>query len=78
MNDTEFSYDEFLDEFSLRFRLHVLCVYAQSTLAMQSELAANGPDTLAESDLKAIDNAATELERIWFEAAKLKKRARGS
>ena len=77
MNDTELSYDEFPDEVSLRFRLHVLCVYAQSTLALLSALAVDGPDTLAESDLKAIDDATTELERIWFEAAKLKKMARG-
>ena len=71
------AYDEFPDEMSLRFRLHVLCVYAQSTLILVSELAADGPENLAESDIKAIDDTATEFERIWFEAAKIKKRARG-
>ena len=70
-------YDEFPDEMSLRFRLHVLCVYAQSTLALVSELTADGPDTLSENDRKAIDESAEQLERIWFEVVKLKKQARG-
>ena len=71
------SYDEFPDEMSLRFRLHVLCVYAQSTLSLVNELAADGPDTLDEADRKAIDQSAEQLERIWFEIVKLKKQARG-
>ena len=71
------AYDDFPDEVSLRFRLHVLCVYAQSTLALTSELMADGPDTLDEADRKAIDESAEHLERIWFEIVKLKKQARG-
>ena len=69
-------YDDFPDEVSLRFRLHVLCVYAQSTLAFMSDLAADGPETLSEDDRKAIDESTEQLERIWFEAAKIKKQAR--
>ena len=71
------SYDEFPDEMSLRFRLHVLCVYAQSTLSLVSELAADGPETLDDADRKAIDESAEQLERIWFEIVKIKKQARG-
>jgi len=71
------SYDEFPDEMSLRFRLHVLCVYAQSTSALLNELTADGPDTLDDTDRKAINESAEHLERIWFEIVKIKKQARG-
>jgi hypothetical protein len=70
-------YDDFPDEVSLRFRLHVLCVYAQSTLALMSDLAEDDPKTLSKEDLKALDDAVAELERIWFEVVKIKKQARG-
>jgi hypothetical protein len=71
------SYDEFPDEMSLQFRLHVLCVYAQSTLALLNELTADGPDSLEDADRKAIDESAEQFERIWFEIVKIKKQARG-
>ena len=69
------AYDEFPDEVSLRFRLHVLCVYAQSTLQVMDELADEGVENLDEDTLKVFDSIARECERIWVEAVKIKKRA---
>ena len=72
------AYDEFPDDVSLRFRVHVLCAYAQSTLKFADELADEGAKNLSEDDLKALDDMVDQLERIWFEGAKIKKRARDS
>jgi hypothetical protein len=71
------AYDDVPDEVSLRFRVHVLCVYAQSTLHVMDEIAAEGVENLDEETLKIYDALAHECERIWVEAVKIKKRARG-
>ncbi len=69
--------DDIPDDVSLRFRAHVLFVYAQSTLNIAAELAEEGSDNLAEDDLKTFDDMAEQLERFWIEAAKIRRRARG-
>jgi len=69
-------FDDFPDEASLGFRFHVLCVYAQSTLHFASEIAEEGPDNLSDEDKKRFDDLADCLERISFEADKLRKRVR--
>ena len=69
-------FDDFPDEVSLRFRFHVLCVYAQSTLNFASEIAEEGPDNLLDEDKKLFDDVADCLERVSFEAEKLRKRVR--
>jgi len=71
------AFDDFPDETSLKFRSHVLCIYAQSTLNLAAEIAEEGPDNLDEDTLKTLDDLEEQLERIWFESAKIKKRARG-
>ena len=68
------SYDNFPDEVSLRFRAHVLFVYAQSTLKFASELADEGAANLDTDTLKTFEALARELERIWIEAVKINKR----
>jgi len=72
------SYDDFPDELSLRFRVHVLCAYAQSTLALMEELAREGADQLDAETLKVFDSLAEQTERIWFEAAKIRTRVRAT
>ena len=72
------SYDDFPDELSLRFRVHVLCAYAQSTLTLMEELAREGADQLDAETLKVFDSLAEQTERIWFEAAKIRTRVRAT
>jgi len=69
-------FDDFPDEVSLRFRFHILCVYAQSTLNLASEIAEEGAGNLCEEDKKLFNDLADCLERLSFEAEKLKKRVR--
>lgn len=66
--------DDFPDEVSLRFRVHVLCVYAQSTLNLVAEIAADDPYNLDEEDRRLITELAQHCERIFLEATKLKAR----
>ncbi|MBM3637655.1 MAG: hypothetical protein FJX04_11485 [Alphaproteobacteria bacterium] len=67
-------YEDFPNELSLRFRVHVLCAYAQSTLALMEELVREGADQLDAVTLKILDSLAEQTERIWFEAAKIRTR----
>ena len=69
-------YDYFPDELSLRFRVHVLCAYAQSTLVLMEELAQEGADQLDAETLKIFDSLVEQTERIWFEASKIWTRVR--
>jgi hypothetical protein len=71
------AFNEFPDDVSLRFRAHVLCVYAQSTLQLAAEIAADGPDHLSDEDLKLFDDLADACERIFIEAVKVKRMVRG-
>jgi len=66
--------EDFPNELSLRFRVHVLCAYAQSTLALMEELVREGADQLDAVTLKILDSLAEQTERIWFEAAKIRTR----
>jgi phenylacetate-coenzyme A ligase PaaK-like adenylate-forming protein len=76
MIHNDMPYDDFPGELSLRFRVHVLCTYAQSTLALMEELAQEGADNLDAETLKIFDSLAEQTERIWFEAAKIRMRVR--
>jgi hypothetical protein len=66
--------DDFPDELSLRYRVHVLGAYVQSTLTFASEIADEGSKSLDENDQKSFDHLADYLEHAWIEAEKLRKR----
>lgn len=73
---TDMAYDDFPDDVSLRFRAHILFVYAQSTLQLAAELAEDDAANLDGDTLKTFDDLARECEHIWVEAVRIKKRAR--
>ena len=68
------AFDDFPDEASLRFRLHVFYVYAQSILNFADQIAAEGPDNLTEQDRALFADLAEQCERIFLEATRLKAR----
>ena len=70
------AFDDFPDETSFRFRAHVFYIYAQSILNLAEEIAAEGPEHLDDEDRKLFADLASQCERIFLEATKLKARVK--
>jgi len=67
---------EFPNEFSLRYHVHLLCVHVESVLKFAEDIAEEGPDNLSEEDKVIFDVLTTYLDRACSQANRVRRRAR--
>lgn len=64
---------DFPNEFSLRYHVHVMCVYVESVLKFATDLADDDLDNLSDDDKAIYKVLADYLERAAYSADKLQK-----